>query len=469
MTMMNPANFRTTRRSFIRQGSLLGAAAAAAVGSTGVVRAAADTSPNDKIVVGIMGTAGRGTALASLFASMPDAAVKYVCDVDDAHAAACAKTVAGKQTHAPEAVRDFRKILDDKGVDAIVIATPDHWHAIAAILGCQAGKHVYVEKPCSHNPQEGELLLAAARKHGRVVQHGTQRRSYPKVAEAIGRIHKGEIGNVRFSRGWYTNNRPETGRRTPAPVPKGLDWSLWQGPAPEQAFTENVVHYKWHWFWHWGTGEMGNNGIHSLDICRWGLDVDCPTRVTAGGGRYWFEDDQETPDTMNVTFDYGDKCIVWEGRSCQPRGIEGSSFGIAFYGDKGSLVIDGGGYTVYDLKNKEVDKVAGPALRRPARAELPRLRPQRRAADRGHRGGREERADVPRRQHRLPRRADAHAGPENSPRGRRRGSGKTLEPRLPAGVGAEGLELCYAGTPASHPSSPQYAAERGRGDGTAHG
>jgi predicted dehydrogenase len=316
------------------------------------------------IGVAIIGTSSRGTEVGIAFAQSPYAIVRFVCDVDAKHAAAAAKAIGQYQDSEPTPVTDLRKVLDDKSVDAVAIATPDHWHAPAAILACQAGKHVYVEKPCCHNPAEGEMLVAAAKRHDRLVQHGTQRRSWPKVVEAIERVKAGDIGDVKLSRGWYNNSRPETGKRTAAPVPKGLDWELWQGPAPRLAYTENVVHYKWHWFWQWGTGELGNNGVHALDVCRWGLGAtDHPKRVTAGGGRYHYQDEQETPDTLSVTYDYGDKAIFWEGRSCHPRGFEGSAFGIAFYGSKATLVIDGGGYKLLDPKGKEMlDKpVTGPA------------------------------------------------------------------------------------------------------------
>jgi predicted dehydrogenase len=314
----------------------------------------------DPLVVGVMGTNGRGTELATEFATQPGSVVRYVCDVDANNAARCARAVKERQEVDPTVVADFRRILDDQSVDALVIAAPDHWHAIAAILACQAGKHVYVEKPCCHNPHEGATLVVAARKHNRVVQHGTQRRSWPKNVEAIELVRSGGIGKVLFSRGWYSNQRPSIGRGKPAPVPPRLDWTLWQGPAPEREFHDNYVHYNWHWFWNWGTGELGNNGVHALDVCLWGLGVDYPRRVTAGGGRYYFDDDQETPDTLSVTYDFGDKgMIVWEGRSCHPLGFEGSGFGAAFYGSDGTVVIDGGGYKVLDNKGKVTKTVGG--------------------------------------------------------------------------------------------------------------
>jgi predicted dehydrogenase len=265
-----------------------------------------------------------------------------------------------KQTRTPKGVSDFRRILDDKEIDALVIATPDHWHAPAAILGCAAGKHVYVVKPCCHNPQEGELLVAAARKHKRLVQHGTQKRSWPAVVEGIEKLREGEIGRILFAKCWYYGPRETIGKGKAVPVPKWLDYNLWQGPAPETPYQDNVVHYNWHWFWHWGTGELGNNGVHSIDLCRWGLGVDYPLRVTSSGGKYRFpEDDQETPDTNVVSFDFGETTISWEQRSWVQQTPLDPPHDIAFYGERGVLTIRGGAYTISDFKGKALAQGSG--------------------------------------------------------------------------------------------------------------
>ncbi|MBI3836900.1 MAG: Gfo/Idh/MocA family oxidoreductase [Planctomycetia bacterium] len=340
-----------SRRAFLRQSALM--AGTLATSAVSPAARAAD-SPQEAVVLGVIGTNGRGAALAGSFAALGGARIAYVCDVDERVIDKAVSAVAVKQDQAPKRVGDLRRIFDDATVDAVVIATPDHWHAPATILACAAGKHVYVEKPASHNPREGELMIAAARKHARVVQLGTQRRSMPGHIEAIERLRAGEIGRVLFSRGWYTVTRGSIGHGKPTSVPPGLDYALWQGPAPEREYRDNVVHYNWHWFWNWGTGELGNNGIHSLDICRWGLGVDYPRRVSAGGGKYFFDDDQETPDTHVVTYDFGDKAITWEGRNWHRHGFEGSTFGIAFYGDRGSMVLDFSGYKILDAGDKQI-------------------------------------------------------------------------------------------------------------------
>ncbi len=316
-------------------------------------------SPNKKIVVGVMGTNGRGMAHIDAYLSLPDTEVAYVCDVDSRAIEKAAAAVVRRNRKRPQGVSDFRQILEDPAVDVISVATPNHWHAPAAILACAAGKHVYVEKPGSHNPREGELIVQAARKNNRVVQMGNQRRSWPHIIEAVQRLHAGEIGRVLFARTWYNNARPSIGRGAQVPPPDWLDYPLWQGPAPDKPFKDNLLHYNWHWHWHWGNGELGNNGIHALDVARWGLGVDCPRKVTCGGGRYHYEDDQETPDTYVTTYDFGDKGATWESHSCHPRGFEGVGFGINFYGEKGSIVIAGNDVEVFDLRGKSVIKIPG--------------------------------------------------------------------------------------------------------------
>jgi predicted dehydrogenase len=347
--------------SMNRRVFLQAATATAALGLTAqVVRA--EPAANDKVVVAVMGTGGRGTGLAQVFAKQSGVEVAYVCDADKGRMEAAAGKVAevanGK---APRTVPDFRRILEDKSVDALVVATCNHWHAPAAIAACCAGKHVYVEKPCSHNPHEGELMVEAARKHKRQVQMGNQRRTWPKIIEAIELVRNGEIGRAYMAQSWYTNNRKETGKGKATAIPAGLDYDLWQGPAPRKPFRSNYLHYTWHWFWHWGNGELGNNGVHMIDLCRWGLGVDYPTRVTSAGGRYAFDDDQETPDTHIVSYEFdGKKSITWEGLSCAQL-PQGRVADVIFVGDKGTLAINGGGYTIFDAKGKEVKKASGEA------------------------------------------------------------------------------------------------------------
>ncbi len=314
----------------------------------------------EKIILGVMGTGGRGKGVAASFARLPGAEVAYLCDVDERNLAKALSAVQEHQPKSPQQVTDFRRILDDQSVDALVIATPSHWHAPAAILACSAGKHVYVEKPGSHNARESELIVAAARKHNRVVQMGNQRRSWPRIKEGIDRLRNGVIGRVYYSRGWYAALRESIGKGKAAQVPSWLDYELWQGPAPRRPFQDNVIHYNWHWFWHWGGGELANNGIHALDLCRWASGLNFPVQVASTGGRYRWADDQETPDTLVVTFEFEeDKTVMWEGLSCNQSGIGDQGFGASFHGEEGAMIISGTGYSIYDAKNKPVEESTG--------------------------------------------------------------------------------------------------------------
>jgi predicted dehydrogenase len=323
-------------------------------------------SPAEKVVVAVMGLNGRGTVLGRVFGKTANAEVAYVCDVDSQVLAKGLTAVGEAQGKAPKGVADFRRALDDKSVDALVIAAPDHWHAPAAIMALSAGKHVYLEKPCGHNAREGELLVDAQRKAQRVVQMGTQRRSSPRAQEAVQAIRDGVIGRAYLARAWYANRRRTIGRGKPAPVPTTLDYELWQGPAPRTPYRDNVIHYNWHWFRRWGTGEICNNGTHEIDVARWALGVDYPVRVTSVGGRYHFEDDWEFADTQEAGFEFeGRRAIVWQGLSCNPFPTQNRGRGTIVHGTTGTVVMDQDGYTVFDLDNKVVKESIAPAVADP--------------------------------------------------------------------------------------------------------
>lgn len=302
----------------------------------------------------------RGRALARTFAKVANVEVKYLCDVDADRLKAAATSVEKETGTRPQTVVDFRRMLDDKDLNALICAAPNHWHAPAGILACNAGKHAYIEKPCSHNPWEGEVLVKSARKHKRCVQMGSQRRSSMQIQKAIQLVHDGAIGNVFYSRSWYANLRGSIGKGKTVPVPERLNYELWQGPVPRAPYVDNRLHYNWHWLWNYGNGELGNNGVHSLDLARWGMGVDFPTQVASGGGRYAFDDDQETADTHMVTFQFdGKKQIAWEGVSCNRHGIDKSGFGTTFHGDKGTIRILTNGYIMYDQKGKQIEEESG--------------------------------------------------------------------------------------------------------------
>ncbi|MCZ6887641.1 MAG: Gfo/Idh/MocA family oxidoreductase [Gammaproteobacteria bacterium] len=341
------------RREFVKQGT----AAGVGIGMMGMPNLIRRRDVADTVSVAVMGVNSRGHVLAESFASAAGAEVVAICDVDSRATSKTVAAVTERQDRAPVGMTDFRRTLDDPNVDALVIAAPDHWHTPAALMALQAGKHVYLEKPCSHNPHEGELLVEAQAKYDRVVQMGNQQRSAPRSIDVIGEIHNGLIGRAYFARAWYANTRGPIGNGRSARVPDWLDYELWQGPAPRTTYRDNVVHYNWHWFWRWGTGEVNNNGTHEIDVCRWALDVEYPSRVTSAGGRYHDDDDWEFYDTQICSFDFaGRKTITWEGRSCNGRPIEGRGRGASIHGEDGTVVIDRSGYVVYDNDNNEIKR-----------------------------------------------------------------------------------------------------------------
>ena len=317
----------------------------------------ASRSPNEKVLVAVIGLNGRGQVHAQNFSRLPNSEVAYLCDVDSTVLGKTSSGMMSGQARTPRAVEDFRRALDDKDVDAVSIAAPDHWHAPMAILALKAGKHVYVEKPCGHNPREGELLVAAQKRYGKQVQQGSQQRSSPRTIEALHMLKEGAIGRPYQVRAWYANTRTGIGRGKAAPVPANLNYELWQGPAERTAYRDNVIHYNWHWFRRWGTGEICNNGTHEIDISRLALGVDFPTHVTSTGGRYHFQDDWEFPDTQEATFEFaGGKSIIWQGQSCNGLKLFDRARGTAILGTAGSIVLDRDGYVQYDLKQKVVQE-----------------------------------------------------------------------------------------------------------------
>jgi predicted dehydrogenase len=329
----------------------------AASGLGGIARASA----NGKVVLAVVGIRSRGKELIGHFGGVQDCVIKYVVDVDARYLGDAAKKAEEKQGSRPEELRDFRVALADKDVDGIVIATPDHWHAPMSIEALKAGKHVYVEKPCGHNPKEGELLVAAAKKYGKLVQMGNQRRSTVVGNQLVREVQEEKIiGEVYYAWTWYANSRGPIGYGKVVDVPEYLDWDLWQGPAPRVEYRSNVHPYNWHWFWHWGTGEALNNGTHELDVARWAMGLNYPVKVTSVGGRWHYpgQDDWECYDTQQLTCEFGEgKAIAWQGLSSNNYAPEGIHRGVRLHGTEGTIVYDGNWYKVFDKDNKLVKEV----------------------------------------------------------------------------------------------------------------
>ncbi len=344
------------RRHFLaRSAALAGGAVSSAL-----------ASPNDTIRVACIGVRGQGNSHIKAYSAMPNVDIAAICDIDERVLNQRVSEVEASGKKRPAAFTDYRKVMDDKSIDVISIATPNHTHSLIGIAACQAGKDVYVEKPCSHNIFEARQLVAASKKYNRVVQHGTNSRSTVALREGMQSLQEGVVGDVYMARGLCFKWRDTIGRKPDAPVPAGVHYDLWLGPAPKRAFSENRFHYNWHWNWDYGNGDMGNQGIHEMDICRWGLGVKYPSKISTMGGHFMFDDDQQTPNTLVATFEFNEggkkRLLVFEVRhwmSNHEAGIGESrknpnTIGNIFYGSKGYMAVDGyGTYKTFLGKEQE--------------------------------------------------------------------------------------------------------------------
>ncbi len=323
-------------------------------------------SPNETLRVACVGVRGRGKSHIAAYSGMKNVEIAAICDIDEKVLGSRIADIEKAGKKRPQAFTDFRKLLEDKSIDAVSIATPNHSHTLQTIWACQAGKDVYVEKPCSHNMFEAKQIVAAARKYNRIVQHGSQNRSSAGLQEAVQKMRDGALGDVYMGRALCYKWRDTINRAAPEPVPAGVHYDMWLGPAPKREFTKNRFHYNWHWFWDYGNGDLGNQGIHQMDLARWGLGVTYPTKISAIGGHFMFDDDQETPNTLNAAFEFDAagkrKMLVFEVRhwmSNHEAGIgegktkDSNTIGNLYYGSKGYMAFNGGKYTMFIGKNQE--------------------------------------------------------------------------------------------------------------------
>ena len=311
---------------------------AVAVGSTLGRRAEGRrVDANDKVNLALMGVRGRGRYLTEVFASFPDVNISHICDVDQNVVGPAFRIVEEKKKTTPKLEDDIRRVLEDKSVDAVIMGTPIHWHAAGTILACDAGKDVYVEKPASHNIAEGRLMVKAARRNNRIVQLGTQARSRPITRRFIDYVHSGEIGDLLMVKVGNVQMRRNIGHKPDEPVPAGLNYDIWTGPMQELPFNRNHFHSTVNWNWHYGCGDIGNDGVHWLDVARWVLGVEYPTEVSGSGRKLFFDDDQQTPDTQNITYNFKDKVILFEQRLWNTYRLEGSENTDFVYGTEGTV------------------------------------------------------------------------------------------------------------------------------------
>ncbi len=340
---------KETRRDFIKKSAMLTAGLSIASTASSYNRI---MGANDRVNVAIVGLGRRlGAYPEPIAMKESNARLLYLCDVMASQREKAASRFEKVIDYKPKLENSILRVLEDSGVDVIINATPDHWHAPGSWLAAEAGKHVYVEKPCSHNPKEGEILIEASNRYGKVIQMGNQQRSAGESIEIIKAIHEGAIGETYLAIAFYSNRRGKVVNQSKAEVPVGLDWELWQGPAPRRDYTHNTWDYNWHWYgWDYGTAETGNNATHELDVARWALQVDYPSQVFVDASkRHFLDDGWEMYDTMDATFTYDNgKTIKWDGKSRNGFNTYGGGRGTIIYGTKGSVHMDRGGYRHYD-------------------------------------------------------------------------------------------------------------------------
>jgi len=309
---------------------------------------------NEKIVVGFVGTGGMGRSNMKDFLKMPEVEVAAVCDVFHPNLDEASKMTGGKASP----LKDFRRIIDNKDVDVVVVSTPDHWHALPMIYACDAGKDVYVEKPVSLTIHEGRKMVEAARRNKRVVQVGTQQRSGKHFQRAAELVRNGKIGKVSYVRAWNFENQHPNGIGNPpdTPPPADLDWDLWLGPAPKVPYNKNRALYTFRWFWDYAGGKLTDWGVHLLDVVQWAMNVEYPQAVSASGGKFYLQDNRETPDTLAVTYEYPTFLCLYENRECNGTPLDGHGYGITFHGTDGTLFIDRGGFEITPDKRRDKDK-----------------------------------------------------------------------------------------------------------------
>ena len=328
----------------------------AALAASAIARRAPGVGANGVLRGAVLGVNGRGMDHVATLQRLPGVQLAVFCDPDSKVVASRAEQYEKKYGKKVATETDLRRVFDRKDIDFVTVATPNHWHALATIWACQAGKDVYVEKPGTHNIFEGRKMIEAAKKYGRIVQHGVQLRSSPAIREAVEHLRKGTIGKVYMARGIVYRWRPSIGKKGPEPVPAHLNWDLWQGPAAERPFSSRYVHYNWHWHWDYGNGDVGNQGVHETDMCLWGLDVQFPSQITAMGGKFLWDDDKETPEVLSSSYLFPEqqKMIEFEVRPWCTNTEEGATVGNIFYGSEGILVVKGyGTYEIYLGQKRE--------------------------------------------------------------------------------------------------------------------